>query len=65
MTHKMILMSHDFKEVKAMMIAKRKDADVAQVGERLPRMQEVGTSNVSIGPSFDLPFGANDLTEIS
>ena len=32
MTHRMILVSHDFKEVKALVVAKRKDnADVAQV----------------------------------
>lgn len=34
MTHKMILMSHDFKEVKAVVIARRKQADVADQSAR-------------------------------
>ena len=48
MTHRMILVSHDFKEVKAMVVAKPKDdAGIAQVAEHAPRKGEDGTSSVS------------------
>ena len=48
MTHRMILMSHDFKEVKAILIARRK-ASIAQVEERIFRTDEVGASIASAG----------------
>jgi hypothetical protein len=51
MTHKMILMSHDFKEVKAILIARRKDnAGVAQVAEHDIRNVEGESSNDSTSP---------------
>ena len=46
MTHRMILVSHDFKEVKAVVIARRK-AGIAQAAEHAPRKGEDGTSSVS------------------
>lgn len=57
MTHRMILMSHDFKEVKAMVIAKRKDdAGIAQAAEHAPRKREDGTSSVSACSTYDEPI---------
>jgi hypothetical protein len=56
MTHKMILMSHDFKEVLKIVVARRK-ASIAQVEERIFRTDEVGASIASAGsiltPSID------------
>ena len=47
MTHKMILMSHDFKEVLKVVVARRKHATVAQVEEQPIRTRQVGVSTTS------------------
>lgn len=53
MTHRMILMSHDFKEVKALVIARRKDnASEVRQDERCIRNAEVDGSSPSRSPSF-------------
>ena len=60
MTHKMILMSHDFKEVHKIVVARRKDnADVAQVAEPLIRNEKGGSSSDPIGPISMLTSGSN------
>lgn len=54
MTHRMMLVSHDFREVKAVVVARRKqNAGVAQAEERLNRNQQVGVSNTSLGSTFE------------
>ena len=53
MTHRMILVSHDFKEVKALVIARRKDAGVADHSARL----------VSGNTRANLPSPAPDFQE--
>jgi hypothetical protein len=55
MTHKMILMSHDFKEVKAMVIARRK-AGVSQAEVSVPRKDECGISTISACSMIDEPI---------
>lgn len=52
MTHRMILMSHDFKEVHKIVVARRK-ASIAQVEERIFRTDEVGASIASAGSNFE------------
>jgi hypothetical protein len=47
--HRMILMTADFKEVKAVLVARRKSADVAQVAEQFPRKEQGGSSSDPIG----------------
>lgn len=55
MTHRMILVSQDFREVKAMLTATpRNYADVAQVVEPLIRNEKGGSSNDPIGPNSDV-----------
>ena len=53
MTHKMILMSHDFKEVKALVIAKKINASEVRQDERLIRIQEVASSSLARSSSSD------------
>lgn len=53
MTHRMILMSHDFKVLKVVVAKRKHKADVAQVGERIFRTDEVGASTASIGSTFE------------
>ena len=65
MTHKMILLDTDLKTVKAVMIAKRKDAGMAEMDMHRLRTADDSSSNLDASPTFDLPFGHEDLTEIS
>ncbi len=52
MTHRMILVSHDFKEVKAVVIARRKDAGMAEL-ERSLRTGEDAGENPATGSIFE------------
>lgn len=53
MTHRMMLVSHDFTKVHSIVVARRRQAGVAQVEERIFRTDEVGASIASTGSTED------------
>ena len=53
MTHRMILVSHDFKEVKAVVIARRKDAGMAEEAMHLTRNEDYSCSTQDTGSIFE------------
>jgi hypothetical protein len=53
MTHRMILMSHDFKEVLKVMVAKKKNAGMAEVDMHLTRNEDYSGSTPDSRSTFE------------
>lgn len=53
MTHRMILMSHDFKEVLKVVVARKKNAGMAEVAMHRPRKADYSCSTQDTSPKFE------------
>ena len=53
MTHRMILLSHDFKILKVLVAKRKQDAGMAEVAMHRPRKADYSCSTQDTSPTFD------------